>query len=73
MHIYPNALAVVGASAPDQPAILNRSHAAARAARFIAPAIAETRHVTLAAIVLLVGKVTAAVVTGSSAIYSDAA
>ncbi|KPF91235.1 decarboxylase [Novosphingobium sp. AAP83] len=34
MHIYPNALAVVGASAPDQPAILNRSHAAARAARF---------------------------------------
>lgn len=34
LHIYPNALAVVGASAPDQPAILNRSHAAARAARF---------------------------------------
>ncbi|WP_292936288.1 MULTISPECIES: type III PLP-dependent enzyme [unclassified Novosphingobium] len=34
MHIYPNALAVVGACAPDQPAILNRSHAAARAARF---------------------------------------
>ncbi|ODU70841.1 MAG: decarboxylase [Novosphingobium sp. SCN 66-18] len=34
MHIYPDALAVVGASAPDQPAILNRPHAAARAARF---------------------------------------
>ena len=34
LHIYPNALAVVGACAPDQPAILNRSHAAARAARF---------------------------------------
>ncbi|MFM6828978.1 MAG: type III PLP-dependent enzyme [Novosphingobium sp.] len=34
MHIHPDALAVVGASAPDQPAILNRPHAAARAARF---------------------------------------
>jgi len=34
LHIYPDALAVVGASAPDQPAILNRPHAAARAARF---------------------------------------
>ncbi len=36
MHIYHNALAVVGAAAPDQPAILNRPHAAARAARFFA-------------------------------------
>ncbi|WP_298169999.1 type III PLP-dependent enzyme [Novosphingobium sp.] len=34
MHIHPDALAVVGAAAPDQPAILNRPHAAARAARF---------------------------------------
>ena len=34
LHIYPNALAVVGALSPDQPAILNRTHAAARAARF---------------------------------------
>ena len=34
LHIHPDALAVVGASAPDQPAILNRPHAAARAARF---------------------------------------
>ena len=34
MHIHPDALAVVRASAPDQPAILNRPHAAARAARF---------------------------------------
>jgi len=34
LHIYPDALAVVGAAAPDQPAILNRPHAAARAARF---------------------------------------
>ncbi|WP_338465979.1 type III PLP-dependent enzyme [Novosphingobium sp. ZN18A2] len=31
---HPDALAVVGASAPDQPVILNRPHAAARAARF---------------------------------------
>lgn len=34
LHIHPDALAVVGACAPDQPAILNRKHAAARAARF---------------------------------------
>ncbi len=34
LHIHPDALAVVGAAAPDQPAILNRPHAAARAARF---------------------------------------
>lgn len=34
LHIRPDALAVVGACAPDQPAILNRPHAAARAARF---------------------------------------
>ncbi|MFN3554177.1 MAG: type III PLP-dependent enzyme [Novosphingobium meiothermophilum] len=34
MHIHPDALAVVRASAPEQPAILNRPHAAARAARF---------------------------------------
>ncbi|MFC4192368.1 type III PLP-dependent enzyme [Novosphingobium lubricantis] len=34
MHIHPDALAVVRAFAPDQPAILNRPHAAARAARF---------------------------------------
>ncbi|WP_295530733.1 type III PLP-dependent enzyme [Novosphingobium sp. Chol11] len=34
MHIHHDALAVVGAHAPDQPAILNRPHAAARAARF---------------------------------------
>lgn len=34
LHIHPDALAVVGASAPDQPAILNRPHAATRAARF---------------------------------------
>ena len=34
LHIYPDALAVVGANAPEQPAILNRPHAAARAARF---------------------------------------
>jgi len=36
LHIYPDALAVAGAAAPDQPAILNRPHAAARAARFFA-------------------------------------
>lgn len=34
LHNHPDALAVVGASAPDQPVILNRPHAAARAARF---------------------------------------
>ncbi|MXP41311.1 type III PLP-dependent enzyme [Altererythrobacter soli] len=34
MHSYPNALTVVRALAPDQPVILNRPHAAARAARF---------------------------------------
>ncbi|TWH83189.1 type III PLP-dependent enzyme [Novosphingobium taihuense] len=34
MHHHPDALAVVRASAPEQPAILNRPHAAARAARF---------------------------------------
>lgn len=34
LHHHPDALAVVGASAPEQPAILNRPHAAARAARF---------------------------------------
>ncbi|EGD58526.1 Orn/DAP/Arg decarboxylase 2 [Novosphingobium nitrogenifigens DSM 19370] len=34
MQLHLDALAVVRASAPDQPAILNRPHAAARAARF---------------------------------------
>lgn len=34
MHIYPDAKAVVRALAPDEPVILNRPHAAARAARF---------------------------------------
>ena len=34
LHIHPDALAVAGAFAPDHPAILNRPHAAARAARF---------------------------------------
>lgn len=34
LHIHLDALAVVGASAPEHPAILNRPHAAARAARF---------------------------------------
>ncbi|QUL38955.1 type III PLP-dependent enzyme [Erythrobacter sp. JK5] len=34
MHIYPNAKAVVRALAPDEPVILNRPHAARRAARF---------------------------------------
>ncbi|WP_068076374.1 type III PLP-dependent enzyme [Novosphingobium lentum] len=34
MHHYPDALAVVRASSPEQPVILNRPHAAARAARF---------------------------------------
>lgn len=34
MHIYPNAKAVVRDVAPDEPVILNRPHAAKRAARF---------------------------------------
>ncbi len=34
LHIFPDAPAVVGALAPDEPVILNRPHAAARAARF---------------------------------------
>ena len=34
MHIYPDASAVVRALSPDEPVILNRSQAAARAARF---------------------------------------
>ncbi|MCZ8017707.1 type III PLP-dependent enzyme [Novosphingobium sp.] len=34
MHQYPDALSVVRALAPDEPVILNRPHAAARAARF---------------------------------------
>ena len=34
MHIYPDAKAVIGALAPDEPVILNRPHAAMRAARF---------------------------------------
>jgi len=36
LHIYPDAKAVVGAIAPDEAVILNRPHAAARAARFFA-------------------------------------
>ncbi|MEO6093624.1 MAG: type III PLP-dependent enzyme, partial [Novosphingobium sp.] len=36
MHIHPDASAVAGALAPDEPIILNRPHAAARAARFFA-------------------------------------
>ncbi len=36
MHIYPSASAVVRDLAPDEPVILNRPHAAARAARFFA-------------------------------------
>ena len=36
MHIYPCASAVVRDLAPDEPVILNRPHAAARAARFFA-------------------------------------
>ncbi|MXO64772.1 type III PLP-dependent enzyme [Altericroceibacterium endophyticum] len=36
MHIYPNASAVVRDLSPDEPVILNRPHAAARAARFFA-------------------------------------
>ena len=34
MHIFPDARSVVRALAPDEPVILNRPHAAARAARF---------------------------------------
>ncbi|EIZ80415.1 ornithine decarboxylase [Novosphingobium sp. Rr 2-17] len=34
MHIYPDASVVAGALAPDEPVILDRPHAAARAARF---------------------------------------
>ncbi|MEM8725846.1 MAG: type III PLP-dependent enzyme, partial [Pseudomonadota bacterium] len=34
MHTYPDAKAVVSALAPDEPVILNRPHAARRAARF---------------------------------------
>ncbi|GGC23555.1 ornithine decarboxylase [Novosphingobium marinum] len=36
MYIHPDASAVVGAVAPDEPVILNRPHAAGRAARFFA-------------------------------------
>jgi ornithine decarboxylase len=36
LHNYPDALSVVRALAPDEPVILNRPHAAARAARFFA-------------------------------------
>jgi ornithine decarboxylase len=36
LHIHPDASAVVRALAPDEPVILNRPHAAARAARFFA-------------------------------------
>jgi ornithine decarboxylase len=36
LHHYPEASAVAGALAPDEPVILNRPHAAARAARFFA-------------------------------------
>ena len=36
MHQYPDASAVVRALTPDEPVILNRPHAAARAARFFA-------------------------------------
>ena len=36
MHHHPEALAVVRALSPDEPVILNRPHAAARAARFFA-------------------------------------
>lgn len=36
MHIYPDASAVARSLAPDEPVILNRPHAAARAARFFA-------------------------------------
>ena len=34
LHIHPDASAVAGALSPDEPVILNRPHAAARAARF---------------------------------------
>jgi ornithine decarboxylase len=34
LHVYPDARSVVRALAPDEPVILNRPHAAARAARF---------------------------------------
>jgi ornithine decarboxylase len=34
LHVFPDASAVVRATAPDQPVILNRPHAARRAARF---------------------------------------
>ncbi|WP_394727093.1 type III PLP-dependent enzyme [Altererythrobacter sp. GH1-8] len=34
MHIYPDARSVIRAHAPDEPVILNRPHAARRAARF---------------------------------------
>jgi ornithine decarboxylase len=34
LHIYPDALAVVRALSPDEPVILNRPHAARRAARY---------------------------------------
>jgi ornithine decarboxylase len=34
LHIYPNAQAVARALSPDEPVIVNRPHAAARAARF---------------------------------------
>ena len=36
MHQYPDALSVVRALSPEEPVILNRPHAAARAARFFA-------------------------------------
>lgn len=36
LHQYPDALSVVRALAPDEPVIINRPHAAARAARFFA-------------------------------------
>ena len=36
MHIYPSASAVVRDLGPDEPVILNRPHAAARAAQFFA-------------------------------------
>ena len=35
MHIYPDALAVVRDLRPDEPVILNRPHAARRAADFL--------------------------------------
>jgi ornithine decarboxylase len=36
LHIFPDASAVAGALTPDEPVIVNRPHAAARAARFFA-------------------------------------